>query len=242
VRFRSILRRRPSAPMVVSLVALFMSVGGVGYAAISLPADSVGSTQIRDEAVTYKKIRPNSVGAVRLADRGVTNSKLRDGSVSYKKIQARAVGKVRANLDQLQARIATACAAGSAIGAVDNAGKPTCSFPAQVGVNEKAAAAVGATAAAINSVALPAGSNYLVFANPGVTVTAGSGNVTVTCTLTDGTSAQSRSMTVPTAGGSGSLALQITGGAGTASVSCSATGGTGTASATSAINALHING
>jgi hypothetical protein len=241
VRFRSILRRRPSAPMVVSLVALFMSVGGVGYAAISLPANSVGSTQLRDEAVTYKKIRPNSVGAVRLADRGVTNSKLRDGSVSYKKIQARAVGRVRANLDQLQARIATACAAGSAIGAVDNAGKPTCSFPAQVAATDKAAATVGATAAAINSVALPAGSSYLVFANPGVTVAGGGGDATVTCTLTDGTSAQSRALTV-SAGGSGSLALQITGGAGTASVSCSRTGGTGAVTATSSINALHING
>lgn len=244
---RSLVRRRPSAPMAVSLVALFMSVGGVGYAAISLPANSVGTEQIRNEAVTYKKIRPNAVGVVRLANNGVSNAKIRDGAVSYKKIRPSSVGRVRANLDQLQARIKDTCAAGSAIGAVDKAGKPTCAFPAQVGAADKPAVAVDTTTATVNSLSLAAGSSYLVFANPAVTLTGGSGDVTVDCKLTVGTVTQTRSVTVTAPGSSGtsaaSVPLQAAGPAGTATVACSLPSATtATVSATSAINALRIAG
>jgi hypothetical protein len=225
--------------LAISLVALFMSVGGVGYAAISLPDNSVGTAQLRNEAVTYKKIRPNTVGAVRLADNGVTNSKLRDGSVSYKKIQPRAVGKVRANLDQLQARLAGTCPAGSAIGAVDNAGKVTCNLPAQTGAADKSAATtLTSTAAGVNSLTLPTGASYLVFANP--SVTASGGAATVTCTLTVGTTTQSRTVTLPADGAKASIALQAAGAAGPSSVSCAAT--SGSATATAAINALAVTG
>jgi len=239
VRLRSALKRRPSAPMVVSVVALFMSVGGVGYAAASLPANSVGTAQLKDDSVTYKKIVPDSVGRVRLADKGVTSSKIRDENVTYKKIQPRAVGKVRANLDQLQARLASTCAAGTAIGAVDSAGKVTCNptAPTQVAASDKTAA-VGATPANVNSVSLPAGSSYLVFANPDVTSTGATG---VTCSLTVGSATQTRTVTVG-AGATQSIALQLAAPAGTASVSCSATGGTATATATTAINAIQTAG
>jgi hypothetical protein len=218
--------------LAISLVALFMSMGGVGYAAISLPDNSVGTDQLRNEAVTYKKIRPNTVGAVRLADNGVTNSKLRDGSVSYKKIQPRAVGKVRANLDQLQARLAGTCPAGSAIGAVDNAGKVTCNLPAQTGATDKTVD-LGSTATTVNSVTLPAGASYLVFANP--TVTAAPGNVT--CSLTVGSTTQTR--TVDGTNGA-AIPLQVSGAAGTATVACSSSGGA--PHATAAINALAVTG
>jgi hypothetical protein len=223
-----------------------MSAGGVGYAAISLPANSVGTAQLRNEAVTYKKIEPNTVGAVRLADNGVTNSKIRNGAVSYKKIQPRAVGKVRANLDQLQARLASTCTAGTAIGAVDSLGKVTCNpaLPAELGATDKTAA-VGATPAAVTSVSLPAGASYLAFANPSVTVAGGgpAQRVTVTCTLAVGGSSQSRSATIDTssAAGTTTIPLQEAGPAGDATVSCSASVDTGslpTVNATSAINAL----
>jgi hypothetical protein len=231
VHLRSALRRRPSAPMVVSVLALFMSVGGVGYAAVALPANSVGTSQLQDNAVTYKKIAPDSVGRVRLADRGVTTSKIRDENVTYKKIQRRAVGKVRANLDQLQARLASTCAAGTAVGAVDSAGKVTCNptAPTQVAAADKSAT-VDATADVVNSVALPAGSSYLVFANPSFTAGAG----TVTCTLSVGSATESR-----TVAAGQSLALQLAAPAGTASVACSSTGG---ATVTSAINAIQVSG
>jgi hypothetical protein len=233
---RKLLSRRPSAPLAISLVALFMSVGGVGYAAVSLPRDSVGNAQLRNDAVTYKKIAPNTVGKVRLADNGVTNDKVRNGAVTYKKIQPRAVGKVRANLDQLQARLAGTCPAGSAIGAVTNAGAVSCNRPAQTGAADKTVD-VDSSGTAITSVALPTGASYLAFANPAVTVT-GAGSVTVTCTLNVGGTTESRGATLaaPTAA-TVSLPLQAAGPAGTATVSCSAAGAS-SASGTSAINTL----
>jgi hypothetical protein len=234
--------------MAVSAVALFMSVGGVGYAATSLPANSVGTAQLQNHAVTYKKITPNSVGAVRLADNGVTNSKIRNGAVSYQKIQARAVGRVRANLDQLQARLRSACGAGTAIGGVDSLGNVTCNpaRPAQIGAADKTTT-LGTTAAAVNSVSLPAGASYLVFANPTVSI-AGTGTsplVTVTCALAVGGATQSRTVTVDR-GTSTSIPLQLAGPAGASSVSCSATVASGATlpavSATTAINALQTAG
>jgi hypothetical protein len=57
---------RPSAPMVVSLVALFFAFGGVGYAATQLPQNSVGNRQIRNNAVTWQKIAPGTIGSARI--------------------------------------------------------------------------------------------------------------------------------------------------------------------------------
>jgi len=201
--------------MAISLVALFLSLGGVGYAATSLPSNSVGSAQIRNNAVTYKKIEPASVGSRRLAREGVT----------YTKIHPGAVGKVRANLNQLQARLASTCAAGSAVGGVDVNGKVTCNPTAPSRVSIAAASAdAGATSQTVASGTLPAGGSYLALANPTVTVPAGTARVTVTCALTIGTTSQSRAMTVaPDAANptTVTIPLQQAGAAGPVSVACS---------------------
>jgi hypothetical protein len=44
--------RRPSPAMVVSFVALLVAFGGTGYAALALPAKSVGTKQLKKRAVT----------------------------------------------------------------------------------------------------------------------------------------------------------------------------------------------
>ena len=230
MRIRSLIRRRPSAPMAVSAVALFLSVGGVGYAAVTLPNNSVGTNQIRDDAVTYRKIEPDSVGAVRLAHNGVTNGKIRNGAVSYKKIQPSAVGKVRANLKQLQARLSSTCAAGTAVGGVDETGKVTCNaaLPARLGAAEQSVT-IPAADTAVASLTLPAGAGYLAFADPSITVTSGATaqHVTVTCKLALGSAAQTRSVTVDTTGTASTdsvatLSLRQAGAAGTAALSCAA--------------------
>ncbi len=56
------MRLRPSPAIAISSLALFIALGGASYAAVSLPSNSVGNAQIRNDAVSYKKIRPNSVG------------------------------------------------------------------------------------------------------------------------------------------------------------------------------------
>ena len=48
---------RPSPALVISIIALIIALGGTSYAAFSVPKNSVGSDQLRKNAVTTKKIR-----------------------------------------------------------------------------------------------------------------------------------------------------------------------------------------
>jgi hypothetical protein len=59
---------RPSPAMVVACIALFVALSGAGYAAYTLPRNSVGTAQLKANAVTSVKIKN---GQVRAADVGV---------------------------------------------------------------------------------------------------------------------------------------------------------------------------
>jgi hypothetical protein len=222
--------RRPSAAIVISSAALFMSLGGVGYAAISVPDHSVGTAQLRNNAVTSGKIK--------------------NGAVTYKKINPGSVGIVRANTNQLQVRVSGTCGAGTAIATVNQVGKVSCNnaLPSEFGTTNNTAS-VTSTAATVSSVTLPAGPSYLAFANPTATVTSGgtAQRVTVSCTLTVGSNTETRSAIVDTSGTTGdnftaSIPLQAAGGSGASTLSCTSTvPGTGTApttQVTAAINAI----
>ena len=254
MRLPTFLRRRPSASLIISCTALFLSLGGVGYAATTIAANSVGAAQIKNGAVTYKKIAPNSVGQVRLASGGVTNAKLAKNSVSFKDIQAGAVGTVRANLNQLQARLKTSCAAGTAVGTVDSKGNVTCNstLPGEYDTTSSNAA-LSTTATPVSSLTLAAGPNYLVLSNPEITATSGAAAVreAVSCTLTVANNTQTRSavLVVPATPTGGSaqtvtetIPLQVAGGAGASGVTCTASVPTGatlpTTTASGQINAL----
>lgn len=76
-RFSSRARRRgPGHATVVAYIALFVALGGSAYAAVSLPANSVGTPQLRRGAVTLAKV---SAGA-RAALRGSTGPAGRQGA------------------------------------------------------------------------------------------------------------------------------------------------------------------
>ena len=47
---------------VVGWIALFVALGGTGYAAISIPRNSVGSAQIRNRSITPVKFNPSAIG------------------------------------------------------------------------------------------------------------------------------------------------------------------------------------
>lgn len=64
--------RKPSAPLIISLTALIVALGGTSYAAINLPPNSVGTTQLRSGAVTTKKLRNGSVTAAKINPRHLT--------------------------------------------------------------------------------------------------------------------------------------------------------------------------
>ena len=222
MQLRSLFNRRPSPAIAISVTALFLSLGGVGYAATELPRNSVGNSQIQNGAVSFTKIRPNSVG------------------------------RVRANVSQLQERVTGTCGASSAIGTINKSGKVTCNtaLPTELGSTNNTVT-VPSTQTTVTSAALPAGPSYLAFANPTASVVSGANerHVTVSCTLTVGSNTQMRQVTVDTTGNvgdvsSGSIPLQATGPSGTASVSCQSSA-TGSAMAppvtvTSAINAISI--
>jgi hypothetical protein len=221
------LKRRPSAAIVISVAALFMSLGGASYAAF-IPNGSVGTAQLQNNAVT--------------------NSKIRDNAVNYKKILPSSVGIVRANTSQLQVRVGGTCGANTAIGSIDQAGKVTCNPTPGAEFGATGTATPGSSSTRIASTTLPAGSTYLAFANPNATVTNTSTatDVTITCTLTVGSNTQTRAATVETGTTAGtvhnvSIPLQQAGPAGASNVSCQASpsGGTSpTVSVTSSLNAI----
>jgi hypothetical protein len=54
-------RRLPSPAMVVACIALIVALGGTSYAAIKLPANSVGTKQLKRGAVTGPKVSGNTL-------------------------------------------------------------------------------------------------------------------------------------------------------------------------------------
>ena len=66
--------------------AVFLALGGTGYAAMKLPANSVGTRQLRSAAVTRQK----------LAKSAVDSTKVRDGSLTGADIALATLGKVPA--------------------------------------------------------------------------------------------------------------------------------------------------
>jgi hypothetical protein len=166
MRLRSLLRRQLSAPMIVSTLALFVALGGVGWAAVTLPNNSVGTAQLKNNSVAGNKIPPLAVG--------------------YRKIQLGAVGTKRINTNQVQARVNGNCTTtGGAIRSIDLAGKVQCgSTPPQEFGTSSVAATLGSGTTTIATQSLAAGSPYLVLAYPHATISGGSGQqVTVNCTL-----------------------------------------------------------
>ena len=83
---------RPSPAMAVAFTALALAVGGTSYAAVKLPAKSVGTPQLKDRAVTSPKIRNGSVTAEKLTAGSVTTDKLPNGSVTAAKLDPQAMG------------------------------------------------------------------------------------------------------------------------------------------------------
>jgi len=61
---------------VTSSIALFVALGGVSYAATALPVNSVGTTQIKDKAVTGGKLSDGAVTAGKLGTGAVAISNL----------------------------------------------------------------------------------------------------------------------------------------------------------------------
>ncbi|HEU0024285.1 MAG TPA: hypothetical protein VFQ12_06625 [Thermoleophilaceae bacterium] len=56
-------RTWPSPSLAISLIALFVALGGTGYAAMNLPKGSVGAKHLKKDAVTSGKVKNSSLMA-----------------------------------------------------------------------------------------------------------------------------------------------------------------------------------
>jgi hypothetical protein len=65
------LRSRVSYANVTASLALFVALGGTAAAAVTLPRDSVGSTQIRTNAVRASEIAKDAVGSSEIEDNDI---------------------------------------------------------------------------------------------------------------------------------------------------------------------------
>ena len=71
----------PQHATVIAYLALFVALGGVSYAAITLPANSVGTKQIKKRAVTKAKLKKGAVTTAKIKSGAVTGALVKDGSL-----------------------------------------------------------------------------------------------------------------------------------------------------------------
>jgi hypothetical protein len=178
---RSLVRRRPSAALVVSFLALFVALGGAGWAALRIPPHSVGNVQLQNFSVGNAKLKPNSVGAA--------------------KIVAGAVGARQVDSSQVQLRVTGPCSIG-AIQSVAVSGNVTCTpvMPNEYGTSAQATLGSGQTTVASETLPAPgSGASYLVIGNVRWDATenaTGPQSFELDCSLTAGTGSTSADATV----------------------------------------------
>ncbi len=68
--------RRPRPALIVSVVALFVALGGTAYAGFSVPKNSVGTKQLKNDAVTTKKLKNGAVTGSKIANNTITGAKI----------------------------------------------------------------------------------------------------------------------------------------------------------------------
>jgi hypothetical protein len=86
--------RRPSHATIVAYLALFAALGGTGYAAITLPKNSVGAKQIRTGAVTSKEIRNNQIRSGDLRNNTLLGRDIRANALGGREINETTLGPV----------------------------------------------------------------------------------------------------------------------------------------------------
>jgi hypothetical protein len=76
-----VLPGRPSPAMAVAVVALFVALGGGAYAAIRLPKHSVGTRELKSQAVTGGKLRDNAVTSAKVKDHSLLGRDFKAGEL-----------------------------------------------------------------------------------------------------------------------------------------------------------------
>jgi hypothetical protein len=69
-------RIRPSPALAISVLALFVALGGTGYAAFGIARNSVGTRQLKNGAVTGQKLADGAVTARKVAPDSLTGAQI----------------------------------------------------------------------------------------------------------------------------------------------------------------------
>jgi hypothetical protein len=93
------LKRRLTFANVTSAAALFVALGGTSYAAISLPADSVGTREIRTGGVGKSEVQTGGVGQSEIRTGAVGKGEIRTGGVGASELHTDAVRKAEIRTD-----------------------------------------------------------------------------------------------------------------------------------------------
>jgi hypothetical protein len=90
---RSWLTERLTFANVISVVAVFLALGGSAYAALG--RNSVGPRQLKRNAVTTTKIKRGAVTTARIKGNAVTGAKIRDSTLTDRDIAVETLGQVQ---------------------------------------------------------------------------------------------------------------------------------------------------
>lgn len=172
-------RFRPSPSMIVACVALFVALGGTSIAAVSqLAANSVGTAQLKNNAVVTAKIKSGGVGASDIASNAVQTAKIKNSAVTAPKIGAGAITNAKlADNAVNSAKVEDGSLAASDL-AAGTIPAPTAALVRFL----NGPVAVPATLTTLANLSIPAAGNYVLIAKAYVT-----GSATVTCRLEAGT-------------------------------------------------------
>lgn len=168
-------RISPSAG--VAMIALFVALGGVSYA-----AGQIGTAQIKNGAVTAKKLKRDAVVTAKIKNDAVTDAKIRNDAVTGAKIRNDAVTGAKVDESTLGTVPSAATLAGQGPAAFQSKGFISQTDASPVNLPTDAVTAVG-------TLALPAGT-YLVLARGGINNNGSQVEVGPKCTLAAGGSEQ----------------------------------------------------
>jgi hypothetical protein len=89
-----LLSYRPSASMIVAMIALFVAMGGTTYAVKRLPKRSVGAAQLKKNAVRTKNIKARNVTRSRIAKKSIDSDLVGTDALVGKNILESSLGTV----------------------------------------------------------------------------------------------------------------------------------------------------
>jgi hypothetical protein len=115
---RRLIGRRPSPSLVISLVALFVALGGTSYAALVITGKN-----IKNGSITGKDIKNSTLTGKKVKNRSLTGSDVKNGTLTGKQIAESKLGKVPS-----AAKADSATTAATATNATQLGGQPATAF------------------------------------------------------------------------------------------------------------------